>query len=228
MALAQNGRPVGNGGGAAVALRGSSFRDESFDGVAPWHRDYPILATALGLLVAIIALAALWQCRERLRERLESALETQSQYRAQLVKPTPDDELGEMQTRIFIETDSISCDFTVNLDRAAIRTLDSLISAAEAAGYEATQEAIDLCDACVESLDHSGNPTAVTTDADCRRLLDAPGIRFTDVARSGRGGASTRSSDGAAAAAAVQVLLSPSNADSGDMAGGQGGFANVD
>ena len=94
--------------------------------------------------------------------------------------------------------------------------------------YEATQEAIDLCDACVESLDHSGNPTAVTTDADCQRLLDAPGIRFTDVARSGRGGASTRSSDGAAAAAAVQVLLSPPNADSGDMAGGQGGFANVD
>lgn len=112
--------------------------------------------------------------------------------------------IGEnvFETHIWIESADVSCDFTMRLEYEELGSLEQLLDSIARAGFEATELPFDLRKACVERLDTLGHATAIKSDADCKSLRAAAGIRVT---KASTGGDDTGS-----------FLLQPHEEDGGD------------
>lgn len=101
------------------------------------------------------------------------------------------------------------------------RSQELLLEAIGRAAFEATELPLVLSAAQVQRLDKRGNTTAVRSDADCRRLRNAPGIIVCNtLLRTARSSRDVQSDAHATFATAAATLLMPSSGDGPDVANG--------
>lgn len=86
-------------------------------------------------------------------------------------------------THVYIEAAEISCDFQMRLTRDDLKLKSQLLDAISRAACEATEMTLNFASARIERLEETGQAAAIKTDADCRRLRDAHGIRVIQSAR---------------------------------------------
>lgn len=92
---------------------------------------------------------------------------------------------SDVHTHIYIEAADVSCDFQMRFSHDELETKETLLKAIARAGFEATEMPFRFGSARVERLDDSGTAKEVKTDADCRHLRKAKGIRVTQSASLG-------------------------------------------
>jgi len=93
------------------------------------------------------------------------------------------DKVPWFETRVYIEDDDLTCDFTMRVEYAELSSRDLLLECIARAAFEATEISFDFSTACLEILQHSDSTIVVRTDADCRRARGASGLRITTGAR---------------------------------------------
>ena len=103
------------------------------------------------------------------------------------------------ETRVFIEDEDVSCDFTMRLTFDELSSRDLVLESIARAAFEATEMPFNFSTARLERLDKLGNPSTVRTNADCKHLRGAASIRVIRSAGDPR----------SASEAKQQLLLSP-------------------
>ena len=94
------------------------------------------------------------------------------------------DKVPCFEMRIYVEDDDLSCDFTMRVEYAELGSRELLLECIARAAFEATEISFDFNSACLELLEHKGGlPTVVRTDADCKRVRGAAGLRITTGGR---------------------------------------------
>ena len=135
------------------------------------------LGTGVFASLLMLALLLLFlRCLLRRHRRGSRATVADELMEGQLLK---EGELPWFETRVYLETDELECDFTMRVEYAELDSRDLLLESIARAGFEATEFAFDFRTASMERLDDG---TLVRTDEDCRNLRGVKGLRISTLA----------------------------------------------
>ena len=134
------------------------------------------------LVVATLLVAGLCAYRRRQKGRHARAVSQLYDDMAAASGETP-----WFETRVYIEHEDISCDFTMRVEYAELSSRELLLECIARAAFEATEISFDFSTATLERLERKGHATVVKTDRDCRSIRSAAGLRVSTGRHAGFG-----------------------------------------